>query len=235
MSAELPRTLSELKSRLGIGDAPCPHLEEALTHRTFTVENGLAYDNQRLEFLGDAVLEILLSEYLFARFPVQEGDLTKMRSALACEETLAEFSRKLDLGAHLRIGKGEMLRGGAARRSTLADLFEAVLGAIYLDLGMEPSRKLILSLLEQKNADPARMLDEINPKGRLQEFTQERWNVTPKYHVLAVSGPAHDPEYLVEANLRRWTAVAGGKNHKSAECAAAGALLRHLQSLEGEK
>ncbi len=228
----VPCTLDELKRHLGIGGNSCPHLEEALTHRTYAVENALSYDNQRLEFLGDAVLEIILSDYLFARFPNPEGDLTKMRSALACESTLAEFARKLELGVLLRIGKGEKLRGGAARCSTLADLFEAVLGAVYLDCGMEAAGKLVLSLLEAQEADPARLLYEINPKGRLQEFTQERWNVTPKYSVLSVSGPSHDPEYLVEASLRRWTAVASGKNHKAGECAAAARLLRYLQTAE---
>ena len=218
----------ELSRKLGLpGEAP--HLAEAFMHRSYAVEHGLDYDNQRLEFLGDAVLEIIQTEYLFRRCPdAPEGELTKLRSALACEGTLAEWSRKLGLGGLLKVGRGEEGAGGAARNSTLADLFEAVLGAVYLDLGMEAARDFVLPLLEADAGDPGELLLEINPKGQLQELTQRRCGQTPVYRVLGVFGPPHLPKFKVEARIAGWVAVGEGSSRKQAESAAAAMLYRYL-------
>ena len=214
--------------KLGLpGDAP--HLAEAFTHRSYAVENGLDYDNQRLEFLGDAVLEIIQSEFLFKRCPdAPEGQLTKIRSALACEGTLAEWARQLELGDFLRMGKGEDYSGGAARRSTLADLFEAVLGAVYLDLGFAAAQQFVTPLLEASFSDPGELLLELNPKGQLQELSQRLYGRTPVYSILSVSGPQHLPHYDVEARVARFVAVGGGNSRKNAESAAAALLYRYL-------
>lgn len=205
------------------------HLPEAFTHRSYAVEHGLDYDNQRLEFLGDAVLEIIQTEYLFRRCPeATEGQLTKLRSALACESALARWSRELGLGDWLRMGRGEDDNGGAARRSTLADLFEAVLGAIYVDLGFEAARAFVLPMLESCASDPGKLLSELNPKGRLQELSQRLYGKTPTYNVLCVSGPQHMPRYDVEVRVAEYVAVGSGNSRKVAECEAAAQLCRYL-------
>ena len=209
-----------------------PHLAEAFTHRSYAVEHDLAYDNQRLEFLGDAVLEIIQTEYLFKRCPgATEGQLTKLRSALACEEALAEWSRQLELGTLLKVGRGEEDNGGAARRSTLADLFEAVLGAVYLDLGMAAARSFVLPLLESTLGDPDDLLLELNPKGQLQELTQRIFGGTPQYLVLGVSGPQHKPTFKVEARAGGRVTVGDGASRKQAESRAAAQLYRYLSEL----
>ena len=221
---------AELSRKLGLA-ADAPHLAEAFTHRSYAVEHGLDYDNQRLEFLGDAVLEIIQTEFLFKRCPdAPEGELTKIRSALACEGTLAEWARKLQLGDSLRMGKGEDYSGGAARRSTLADLFEAVLGAVYLDLGFAAAREFVTPLLEADFADPGELLLELNPQGQLQELSQRLYGKTPDYTILSVSGPQHLPHYDVEARVAKYVAVGGGNSRKHAESAAAATLYRYLEA-----
>ncbi|MCQ2378776.1 MAG: ribonuclease III, partial [Victivallaceae bacterium] len=137
--------LGRLREKLGFRSETPAYLAEALTHRSYAVEHGTRCDNQRLEFLGDAVLEIVLSEYLFSLYPdAPEGELTKMRSALARESTLAQIAAEMELGSFLKVGRGEAESGGERRASTLADLFEAVLGALYLDAGFDAARRFIL-------------------------------------------------------------------------------------------
>ena len=224
----------ELSQALGLPGV-APHLTEAFMHRSYAVEHQLDYDNQRLEFLGDAVLEIIQTEFLFRRCPdATEGELTKLRSALACEGALAEWSRELHLGDHLKVGRGEEDSGGAARRSTLADLFEAVLGAVYIDLGMEAARGVVLPLLERSFGDPGNLLLEINPKGQLQELTQRRFGKTPLYQVLGVFGPPHLPNFRVEVRVGGWVAVGGGTSRKQAESDAAAQLCRYLSAFSSK-
>lgn len=204
-------------------------LQEAFTHRSYAVEHNLSFDNQRLEFLGDAVVDAVLSEHLFNLYPDSpEGDLTKMRSALVCEAALASLAKVLNLGSLLRIGHGEVDSGGVERDSTLADLFEAVMGALYLGAGWETCRELLLELYTAKFPDPRQMLLQINPKGKLQELSQHYWNVTPAYRVFSQQGPQHDPFYEVEVFLKKWVAHGGGKNRKAAEFDAAKNLYQHL-------
>jgi len=225
----------ELSRHLGLAGA-APHLKEAFMHRSYAVEHGLDYDNQRLEFLGDAVLEIIQTEFLFRRRPkAPEGELTKLRSALACEGMLAEWARQLRLGAMLKVGHGEEDNGGAERDSTLADLFEAVLGAIYLDLGMEAARNFVLPLMENSVGEPDDLLLGINPKGQLQELTQRLYGRTPLYQVLGIFGPPHQPKFKVEARAGGWVAVGDGSSRKRAECRAAAQLYRHLAKRQREK
>jgi len=218
----------ELSRHLGL-PGTAPHLTEAFMHRSYAVEHGIDYDNQRLEFLGDAVLEIIQTEFLFRRCPdAPEGELTKLRSALACESALAEWARRLNLGEYLKVGRGEEDNGGATRSSTLADLFEAVLGAVYLDLGMESARAFVMPLLESSVGDPGELLLEINPKGQLQELTQRRCGKTPIYQVIGVFGPPHQPMFKVEARVGGWVAVGDGSSRKQAESRAAALLCRYL-------
>lgn len=167
---KMPQNIEQLKTLLKAEFKSDHYLREALTHRSYAVENDIKYDNQRLEFLGDAVLEILLTDHLFHRYPdADEGMLTRMRSGLVRESSLALLARKLDLGSYLLAGKGELEAHGTERDSTLADLFEAVLGAFYLEAGYDAVKPFLLELIEQEFPDPAGLLQEINPKGALQD------------------------------------------------------------------
>lgn len=219
-----------LARKLGFPETAYPLLKEALTHRTYAVEHHLAYDNQRLEFLGDAVLEILHTEYLYFRYPnMPEGDLTKVRSALACESTLAALARNQKLGEYLLIGNGEKECGGNDRDSTLCDLFEAVLGAIYLGCGYDAAKKYLKNLLETFYPDPQKLLISLNPKGLLQEFSQSRWHRTPEYRLLRSGGPQHCPFYEMEVRVNRFVALGAGNSRKQAEIHAAEKMYRFLK------
>lgn len=221
--------LKQLAVRFNI-PADSKHLLEAFTHRSYAVEHNLSYDNQRLEFLGDSVLEIVLTEHLFRLYPdMSEGDMTKTRSALACESSLALLAREMKLGPILRIGKGEQGAGGIERDSTLADLFEAFAGALYLELGFDPVRAFLLDLINTHFPSPKQLLQELNPKGKLQEFSQQFWNDVPRYTVFRHSGPQHLPLYEVELNLRRYTAMGSGRSRKQAEFNAAASLFQFLR------
>lgn len=204
-------------------------LNAAFTHRSFAAENNLDYDNQRLEFLGDAVIELILSAYLFRLYPdAKEGAMTAMRSALVREETLADLARKLKLGQMLKIGRGERELQGNKRDSTLADLFEALFGACYLVCGYETTEKIVLELFRENCPDPVNAFRRLNPKGTLQEFTQGKWNTTPVYKVLKISGPPHHPDYEVEVSVNNFVTPGHGNSKREAESDAADKLYRFL-------
>ncbi|MBE6379012.1 MAG: ribonuclease III [Lentisphaerae bacterium] len=219
--------IPRLARKLGIPKDKIPVLREALTHRTYAVEHHLAYDNQRLEFLGDAVLEIVHTEALYRRYPeLPEGDLTKIRSALSCENTLAQIARGLELGSYLLIGNGEKECAGYDRDSTLCDLFEAVLGALYLSCGMEKTTAFIHKLFAVHCPEPKELLMTLNPKGRLQEFTQGKWHQTPEYRLFNHSGPQHAPLFEVEVKAANYCTIGAGTSRKLAETDAAAKMLK---------
>lgn len=226
--------LVKLARRLGIEMRDEKLYLTALTHKSFSAEYSVAYDNQRLEFLGDAVAQIILTDYLYRRYPaLQEGDLTKIRSALANQSTLADFGREIQLGAYLLLGRGEKDFHGEERESTVSDAFEAMMGALYLDQGLETARRIFLQILEKLVPEPDSLLCEINPKGILQEFTQSRSQGVPQYRVLSVNGPDHDPSYEVEVAVQGVPvarAVSGSR--KQAEKAAARLALKLLADKE---
>lgn len=229
----MPEDIEKLKKFLGMNFSNPKLLKEALTHRSYAVENKLAYDNQRLEFLGDAVLEIILTEYLFGVYPeADEGVMTKMRSALAQESAIAHLARKLALGSYMYIGRGEAASGGADRDSTLCDLFEALLGACYLGCGMEKSREWVLDLIKSEFPAPHRLLCSLNPKGTLQEYTQHKNGYTPLYKVLTVEGPEHNPVYTVEVAVGSRTASGQGGSRRQAEFAAAENMLKMIAEFD---
>jgi ribonuclease-3 len=208
-------------------------LSEALTHRSYSVENGLARDNQRLEFLGDAALQIILTEHIFRRYgEADEGSMTQMRSALARQETLADMARALSLQDHVRMGKGETDAGGNTRVSTLSDFFESVLGAVYLDGGIEAARNFVEPLIGRLFPDPQSLLLELNPKGALQELSLRKWSVTPVYTVLEIKGPDHDPLFTVSVEINGRVLASGtDKSRRAAEKAAA---VKALEALKKE-
>lgn len=199
-------------------------LAEALTHPSLGHETQQRhFDNQRLEFLGDAILQLVITEYLFGHFKDQpEGQLTKLRSRLVSRDALKMHAVQIDLGQFLLMGRGEESSGGRARASTLADAFEALIGAVYLDGGLEDTRKFILT---QAKADLAQLTEEpvdINPKGNLQELLQTISPKSPVYEVLSQTGPEHDKRFVVQAV---WEGIVlgkgSGRSKKQAETAAA--------------
>ncbi len=224
--------LKELEQRLGYQFQNLNYLETALTHSSYANEMKKSVSsNERQEFLGDAVLSIIVSDYLFNTFHLAEGDLTKLRAAMVCEKSLFEFSEELGLGQFLKLGRGEEMMGGRTRPSILADAFEAVLAAIYLDGGIEPARKLVLGfvvdLLENKGrfafTDYKTMLQEI-----IQKNPEERLT----YALVEESGPDHNKRFVVEVHLNSNVIGQGvGGSKKSAEQAAAKEALKLMGQL----
>lgn len=224
--------LATLQSRLGYIFQDQGRLRLALTHPSVAHEQGTPVQhNQRLEFLGDAVLQLVLTRELYEKFPdFNEGPLTKARAKLVNRRTLAVHGRGLGLGEHLILSRGEELHGGRERPSALADTFEAVVGAIFLDGGFEAAREFILR--EFGGAFGALNVLPIleNPKGELQEFLQARSSEAPKYHVVSSSGPDHDRLFECTVHHAGVELARGvGKSKKAAESEAALAALRKLR------
>ena len=222
--------LAKLERILGVKFRDEAVYREAMTHKSFAAEHQLTYDNQRLELLGDAVVQIILTDYLYRRYrELQEGDLTKIRSAMVNQDALAQFARDISLGSFLMLGRGELELNGQDRDSTISDAFESLIGAIYLDQGIEVATNIFLPILLKNYPDPAESLHEINPKGILQEYTQQKSQGVPQYRVVAVTGPAHAPQYEVEVLIRDKVVARGvASSHKLAEREAARAAVRIL-------
>ena len=218
----MPEDIEKVKLKINYNFKNKALLREALTHRTYAVENSLSYDNQRLEFLGDAVLEIILSEYIFQLYPeAKEGELTKMRSAMVNQSSLAMLARNIELGIFMITGKGEKENGGCNRDSTLSDLFEALIGAFYLDSDLETVKKFVLELVKKEFPEPQKLLSDLNPKGLLQEYSQKKWNEPPIYEILSVNGPDHAPVFTVEVIIDQVRASGAASSRKQAEIEAA--------------
>jgi ribonuclease-3 len=196
--------LDALQSDLGLRFKDPLLLRSAFTHRSYLneVESDEASDNERLEFLGDALVDFVAAEYLYREHSeADEGLLTRLRSALVCEPTLAGFARQLDLGSLLRMGRGEEANGGRRRDAVLCDAFEALVGAVFLDRGFEASERLVLRFIvpELEIVLARRRLKDA--KSRFQELAQQRWRITPDYRISDVSGPDHAKTFVVEARL----------------------------------
>jgi ribonuclease-3 len=208
-------------------------LQSALTHRSYVHEHyeTSLQPNERLEFLGDAVLNFLTAQYLYHAFPQYgEGQLTALRAALVRTTTLASFARDLGLGAYLKLGKGEEQSGGRERDSLLADAFEAVVAAMYLDQGLEQTGYFLLPLLEVQSA---RMLEQkqlLDDKSRLQEHMQAEYNLTPRYRTLHVEGPDHHRIFTIEVYAgNEKLGVGTGNSKQAAAQEAARAALEYLE------
>jgi ribonuclease III len=219
----LPR-VNPLEDRIGYKFRNPLLLTEALTHPSLRHETHRDhFDNQRLEFLGDAVLQLVITEHLFGHFETEpEGKLTKLRSRLVSREALTVHAATIELGSYLMMGRGEEASGGRQRHSTLADAFEALVGAIYLDSDLATVRRFIL---EQAATDLAQLVEEpvdINPKGQLQELLQSISPRSPAYELLSQTGPEHAKTFVVRAMWEGLELGQGtGKSKKQAETAAA--------------
>lgn len=224
--------LAELQQRLGHQFRDETLLRVALTHPSVAHDaKSPVPHNQRLEFLGDSVLALVLSQHLYEKFSAaDEGVLTKTRAKLANATSLAARGRELGLGAHLIISKGEENTGGRERASALTDVFEAVLGAIYLDGGLEAARKFVLQQFGSDFNELAQPAGIDNPKGELQELMQSKSPIAPVYQTLSAEGPDHD-RLFVCAVLHDGSELArgSGKSKKAAESDAALAALKKLR------
>src|SRR6202030_4745881 len=193
--------MNPLEERIGYKFRNSLLLAEALTHPILGHETQqYHFDNQRLEFLGDAVLQLVMTEYLFRNFgAAPEGQLTKLRSRLVSREALKTHALALDLGRYLMMGRGEEASGGRAGSSTLADAYEALIGAIYLDSDLATAKEFILA---QARADLDQLAEapiDINPKGQLQELLQSISPRSPVYELISQSGPEHEKTFVVQA------------------------------------
>lgn len=227
--------MKALEERLGYAFRDRKLLEHALTHSSYANEHresGLS-SNERLEFLGDAVLGMVAADHLYRSRPdLPEGDLTRIRAALVCEESLVEVARKLELGRYLRLGKGEDAGGGRSRPSILADAMEAVLAAVYLDGGIGEARKLVRTLILDGGDMPINGRDY---KTALQELVQRETGQVLTYRLTGEQGPDHAKIFSIEVELNGTAVGAGdGRSKKEAEQAAAKAAILMLGS-EGDR
>lgn len=207
-------------------------LDEALTHPSYTNEAKDAIPhNERLEFLGDAVLELASSTYLYARFPdCTEGELTKMRASLVQSETLARLARQLDLGSYLRLGRGELLGGGADRQNNLENAFEAVIGAVYLDRGWETAQDYVARQLASEAMLVRRSHVSHDYKTTLQEHIQQKRHASISYELIGETGPDHDKRFTTRVLIAGEAMGEGtGRSKKEAEQQAAAAALHRIK------
>ena len=229
-----PAGLDALEKRLGYRFSDRALLETALTHSSWSNERRNAVHNERLECLGDAVLEICVSEELYARYPQErEGGLTRLRSRRVGEEKLAELAKRIGLGGCLRLGRGEDAQGGRERPALLADAMEAVLGAAYLDGGQSAAASLVARLYEDQWPLPETTRKDKDFKTRLQEVTQAEFHALPSYLPKGSHGPEHARTFEVELHLPDGQSLtAKGPSLKRAEQAAAAAALNYLETRE---
>ncbi len=226
--------VTRLEELIGVPFHDVTLLQSAFVHRSFLHEHperipGLT-SNERLEFLGDAVLSFITAAWLYERFPsYTEGELTALRAALVKTSTLAAFARSLDLGQYIRMSRGEDTPVARNRAALLADVFEAVLGAIYLDQGLDAARAFVMPFLERQ-LDVALSGRDADYRTRLQEMTQARFNQTPAYRTVGVSGPDHQREFRLEVLLGDQVLGAGcGSSKQAAAQAAAKSALERLE------
>ncbi|MCC8181630.1 MAG: ribonuclease III [Clostridiales bacterium] len=223
--------MKTLEEKLGYRFQDQSLLENALTHSSYANEHhaGHSQSNERLEFLGDSVLGMVVADYLYRSFPtLPEGDLTRMRASLVCEGNLVNVAALWDLGAYLRLGKGEEICGGRERPSIRADAVEAVLAAVYLDGGIAQARKLVQRFIldNMSQVDPAGQ----DFKTALQELVQRRSGQSLTYHLLSQAGPDHAKTFEMEVRLNdKPVGVGKGRSKKDAEQAAARAALKALR------
>ncbi|MDO2949492.1 ribonuclease III [Aeromonas simiae] len=217
---------NRLQSRLGYSFNDGELLTRALTHRSAGSRH-----NERLEFLGDSILSLVIAEELFHRFPqVAEGDMSRMRATLVREKTLAELAREFELGDHLILGPGELKSGGFRRESILADTVEAVIGAVYLDSNIDVTRTLLLGWYASRLEAIKPGVEQKDPKTRLQEILQGNRKSLPTYTVIDVKGEAHNQEFTVQCDVEGLQAplVGVGTSRRKAEQAAAQQALEQL-------
>ena len=226
---DLAAHMNPLERRIGYKFRNSLLLAEALTHPSLSFERKtFHFDNQRLEFLGDAVLQVVITHHLYRLFPAfSEGQLTKLRSRIVSREGLKKHATALGLGDYLMLGRGEEASHGRERSSTLADAFEALVGAIYLDSDIETVRRFVLRVAGDELSALAREPSEHNPKGELQEILQALSPQSPAYEVLSETGPDHHKQFVCRVSWEgRELGQGTGQSKKQAEINAAAHALQ---------
>lgn len=219
------KAIASLLKKLAYSFNDIELLNEALTHRSYATKN-----NERLEFLGDGILNFVIAHELFKQYPdVQEGDLSRLRATLVNKESLAEIAGQLDLGEVILLGTGELKSGGFRRPSILADTVESILGAVYSDGGFESCRDLIVRLYAKRLASPADLQSLKDPKTRLQELLQSRRFSLPEYQVVNITGQAHSQIFHVRCSIDKMNIKVDGEGksrRKAEQVAAEKAILK---------
>jgi len=231
----MKKDLTELENKLGIKFRNPVLLQQALIHRSFLNENSQLHlnHNERLEFLGDAVLELVVTEFLYGRYESPEGELTNWRAALVKRSMLAEVAKELTIGEYLYLSKGEEKTGGRFKELILANALEAIIGAIYLDQGLKTVRRFLQKTLLRRLKEILEKELYVDAKSKLQELTQERWGVVPVYKTIAEYGPDHNKSFVVGVYLKNKLLGQGtGSSKQTAEQAAASAALDELKKQE---
>ena len=222
--------IKDLENAIGYRFKNITLLQNALAHSSYANErwHDSLKSNERLEFLGDSILGMVVAEYLYRNFPDRpEGDLTRMRADMVCERSLAMIAERIDLGKHLLLGNGEESSGGRTRDSILADAVESVIAACFLDGGMEPARKFIEGFV--LTDVPVRKLRNADYKTALQELVQQKKNQVLSYALVEESGPDHDKHFVVQVSLNGAVVGTGeGRSKKKAEQDAAHNAIEHL-------
>ena len=224
--------LGALQETLGVSFHDLSLLEQAMVHSSYINENpGYAtFSNERLEFVGDAILGFIIAEKLYQDFSgLAEGELTKLRSVLVRRDTLSRVARTIRLGDYLYLGKGEEASGGRHKSANLAGALEAMIAAVFLDQGLTITRELVLKLFDEELQKVIRQGTEVDYKSRLQELIQSRYQSTPDYRLIEATGPDHDKRFTVEVVLGDTVLGRGsGKSKKVAESEAARSALAQL-------
>ncbi len=224
--------LAALQQTLGVFFNDTPLLEQALVHSSYINENSdlASTSNERLEFLGDAVLGMIVAEKLYREFPnLTEGEMTKLRAALVRQDTLARIARSINVGDYLYLGKGEEASGGRHKSANLARALEAVIAAVFLDQGLAITKESVLRRFEQELQKVVSEDAAIDYKSRLQEIIQAKEQQTPVYHVIEATGPDHNKRFTVEVRLGDHVLGRGsGRSKKTAEIEAARAALQQI-------
>ncbi len=226
------RNIERLQKTLHVKFKNKSLLHRAVTHRSFVNESGRTVkDNERLEYLGDSVLGLVVNEYLFKVFEeYREGKLAKIKSAVVSEATLAKIAKALSLGEYIHMGRGEEHSGGRDRPSILANTLEAIIGALYLDSGLKISRKFVLSLLRDEIDSVNNLTYLRDPKTALQEYVQKKYKERPVYQVIEERGPDHMKEFTVRLIINGREIVTGeGPSKRKAEMNAARASLKKIE------
>ncbi len=230
------RQLDSFQKRIKVKFSSKSLLNRALTHRSYVNEAGAqVMDNERLEFLGDSVLALVVNEYLFKRFEeYPEGDLAKIKSAVVSETTLAKVSSDIRLGDYILMGRGEEQSGGRERGSIQANTLEAVIGAIYLDSGLKDVKRFVLGLLKSEIERIDSLTYLRDPKTTLQEYVQKKYKERPVYEVIEEKGPDHQKVFTVRLIINGTDAATGtGNSKRKAEMEAAGKVLEQIHHGEG--
>lgn len=226
--------ISEFETGLGVTFKNKSLLTRALTHRSYLNENSALpfLDNERLEFLGDAILDFVAAEYLYQHYPeMAEGDLTSLRAAVVKGDTLARFAFAIDLPAHVLMSRGEEAARGRERAPLLAGAFEALIGALYLDQGLDAARALILRVLPTEAERVYHQRLDRDAKSMLQELAQGKLQITPQYQLVETRGPDHAKEFTIAVVIKNREYGRGtGRNKQTAEQEAARVALEALQS-----